>query len=157
LIELVRTSLESTPGASVPSASALQGVLNALAFYYHAARRDRLQDAQAFQDALKKHSSMTQETIALVVQAWSSVRAQTSDLTDLKKGLSLGRVVGFDWKLGVGVTSSVCENIKQAFVSVVWKIADPSGQIQHHHMELSIPDFKELHQAFLALQNQLHS
>ena len=62
---------------------------------------------------------------------------------DLSKVLSIGNVVGFDWKLGITVRSSASEvPVEVPFVTVILRVADCDGRVSSHTLELSIADFR---------------
>ena len=48
----------------------------------------------------------------------------------------------FDWKLGVAVASSECQNLNVPFIRVTVKVEDANLKIHSHTFEMSIPEFK---------------
>ena len=55
---------------------------------------------------------------------------------------AVGTLVEFDWKLGVAVVSSHCQNLKIPFVRVTMKVEDGNHQVQSHTFEMNIAEFK---------------
>lgn len=58
--------------------------------------------------------------------------------------LSVGNVVGMDWKLGMTVESSHCTDVSAPFVMLLLKVADSNGRVTSYPMELSLPEFRQL-------------
>lgn len=46
------------------------------------------------------------------------------------------------WKLGLAMSSGTCRSLNSPFVSVLLKIAEPSGQISQRSFEMTIPQFQ---------------
>lgn len=46
------------------------------------------------------------------------------------------------WKLGLAVSSDTCRSLNSPFVSLLLKIAEPSGQISQRSFEMTIPQFQ---------------
>jgi hypothetical protein len=55
--------------------------------------------------------------------------------------MSVGSLVGFDWKMGVAVKSNKCEQLNTPFVAINLRVADPNNVISDHAFELTIPEF----------------
>ncbi len=62
-------------------------------------------------------------------------------LCSRRQVLSIGTLVGFDWKLGVAVASSQCANLNVPFVSVVVRVADINGNVISHPFEMNFTEF----------------
>jgi hypothetical protein len=56
--------------------------------------------------------------------------------------LKLGRLVSFDWKLGVGVRSSSCQSLRVAYITIVLRVDQPGQGIKTCPMELTIEEFQ---------------
>eukprot|EP00300_Choanocystis_sp_HF-7_P027960 c33280_g1_i1.p1 GENE.c33280_g1_i1~~c33280_g1_i1.p1 ORF type:complete len:193 (+),score=4.63 c33280_g1_i1:50-628(+) len=69
--------------------------------------------------------------------------------------LSIGTLVDMKWKCGVALQSSKCNSLNSAFVSLVFVVADASGNISNHPMELSVPEFQEVLKHFTNMNNIL--
>jgi len=46
------------------------------------------------------------------------------------------------WSLGMSVASSNCRNLNSPFVTVLLKVAAPSGTVTEHSFEMTLPEFK---------------
>lgn len=52
------------------------------------------------------------------------------------------KLVDFQWKLGMAVSSDRCRSLKYPYVAVKLKVADPSGQVNTKTIEMTIPQFQ---------------
>lgn len=56
--------------------------------------------------------------------------------------LGVGRLVDLQWKLGMATSSNLCRNLSSLFVTMVIKVADPSGDVIAKSFEMTIPEFQ---------------
>lgn len=52
------------------------------------------------------------------------------------------QLVDMQWKLGMAVSSDTCRSLNSPYVSLLLKIAEPSGQICQRSFEMTIPQFQ---------------
>jgi len=67
---------------------------------------------------------------------------------ELASVLSVGKLVDFEWKLGVAMTSSQCSPLTVPFVSVLLKVADDNNVTILHSFELTLPEFTKFAKNF---------
>jgi hypothetical protein len=53
----------------------------------------------------------------------------------------VGQLIDFQWKLGVSVKSSDCNNLGNPFVAVKIRVMSDNGKVEPHTFELSLPEF----------------
>lgn len=58
------------------------------------------------------------------------------------------KLVDFQWKLGMAVSSDRCRSLKYPYVAVKLKVADPSGQVNTKSIEMTIPQFQNFYRQF---------
>ena len=63
--------------------------------------------------------------------------------------LSIGHLVDLQWKLGMATSSNQCRNLSSLFVTMVLKVADPSGQVTTKSFEMTVPEFQVCRMMFL--------
>lgn len=109
------------------------GAVNALVFIYKQCKSlvtTAGQSASSLKDAFSQGlaPALVDEARHVVIDAYiaststSTSTSESSTVSDMASSLSLGSVVGLDWKIGMGIMSDSCNNLKAPFVSVVWKI-----------------------------------
>ena len=72
----------------------------------------------------------------------------------LNKVLGLGKFIGMDWKVGVAVQSSNCDNLCVPYVSMVVRISK-SGIVEAHSMELSMQEFGDFATSVKEMQSAM--
>ena len=56
--------------------------------------------------------------------------------------LNVLQLVDMQWSLGMSMASSNCRNLNSPFVTVLLKVAQPSGNVTQHSFEMSVLEFK---------------
>ena len=76
---------------------------------------------------------------------------QSASTGVVARALSLGKLVGLDWKVGVALESSTCKTLNAPFVTVVLRVQHESGDISSHPMELSLGEYQSFAKSFRAI------
>ncbi|KAF2070937.1 hypothetical protein CYY_007743 [Polysphondylium violaceum] len=66
----------------------------------------------------------------------------------MEKAFSIGKLVDFQWKLGVATSSSLTTQLNTPFISVFIKVVDANEQVSSHSFELTVPEFQNFAQQF---------
>jgi hypothetical protein len=90
---------------------------------------------------LQEHTDLSQAAVDLMCQCYGAQESGAAN-SDAAKVLGLGKFVGMDWKVGVGIQSSNCDNLCAPYVSLVVRMSK-SGIVEAHSMELSMKEFGE--------------
>eukprot|EP00937_MAST-01D_sp_MAST-1D-sp2_P002045 g2045.t1 len=64
------------------------------------------------------------------------------------QGLGVGTFVSMEWKIGLAVRSSHCDELNAPYVSLLLKVADRAGHTTQHPLELSVAEFVEFRKVF---------
>ena len=56
--------------------------------------------------------------------------------------LHIGKLLDFQWRLGVHVTSNRCSNLKEPFVVCAFTILSADGETAKKNVEMSLDEFK---------------
>eukprot|EP00946_MAST-07B_sp_MAST-7B-sp1_P001051 g1051.t1 len=96
---------------------------------------------------LAEHTDLSEAARAVLCQSYgahyaalASEGGEGSQGVAAVKALGLGKFVGLDWKVGVGVQSSNCANLCTPFVALNVRIS-VDGRVKTHSFELSIEEF----------------
>lgn len=135
---------------AAPAVADAAGAVRAADFVLRGARLHKA-GAEKLGEALARHSELGEPARAAFVAAWGEHAGRAKGATSLR----LDRLVGFDWKLGVGVRSSHCRSLKTPFVAVTLRVADSAGRVRYHPLELSLKEFNELSSNFKQMAKQL--
>lgn len=66
-----------------------------------------------------------------------------------------GKMINFEWRIGVAVSSSKCNNIYAPYVAISFDINEPNGQTTSHSAELTYEQFKVCLWYFNSMSNKL--
>lgn len=100
---------------------------------------------------LHAYTDMSDAAVDIMCQCYG---AQSGGGGDAAKVLGLGKFVGMDWKVGVGIQSSNCDNLCAPYVSLVVRISK-SGIVEAHSMELSMEEFGNFATSVSEMQNAM--
>ncbi|KYR00342.1 hypothetical protein DLAC_03086 [Tieghemostelium lacteum] len=70
---------------------------------------------------------------------------------------NLGKLIDFQWKLGVAVSNSYTKELNTPFISVFLKVLDSNNQIESHSFELTVPEFQNFAQQFKDMSSLMES
>ncbi|KAM4609278.1 COMM domain-containing protein 6 [Polymixia lowei] len=87
-------------------------------------------------------------TLQVVHRLWSEQGALVHAQQEAQAMLSIGQLVDMQWKLGMAVSSDTCRSLNSPYVSLLLKIADPSGEIYQRSFEMTVPQFQNFHKQF---------
>jgi hypothetical protein len=124
-------------------------LLAGLQFVFRGAAKAGLAGGDALDAKLQAHTDLSVDARAVLCQSYGAHYAALSGKKEGEGGggaaaavkvLGLGKFVGLDWKVGVGVQSSNCVNLCTPFVALNLRIS-VDGRVQTHSLELSIEEF----------------
>jgi len=141
---------ESLPNGEVSQAD-LEVAVNAIAFTLRQLPSEGTVDE--LKGILAKHTDLSDDVVTKLLTA----RENSSQKGELKRCLSLGRLVGMEWKLGVGIASSKGRALNAPYISLLVKIQESSGVTRAHPMELSLGEFQVFARTFRSIHDHLES
>ncbi|XP_072332268.1 COMM domain-containing protein 6 isoform X3 [Scyliorhinus torazame] len=62
--------------------------------------------------------------------------------------LELTELVDLQWKLGMAISSDSCRSLNHPYVTMMLKVADPSGEIISRSFEMTVPQFRNFSKQF---------
>jgi hypothetical protein len=67
--------------------------------------------------------------------------AGAAALEDIRKTSNFGRLRNLQWRLGVALSSSSCDNLSSPYIAISFDVVDPNGNTQTHTTEMAYPAF----------------
>jgi hypothetical protein len=133
-----------------PTLRAVDGCIHAVNFVLSGAIRHQA-NAPDFEAELKKSTCLNVDVVKAFVSLWSAEGIASKELGSS----TLDYLVGFDWKLGLGVSSSHCKTLEAPFVDVKLNIASPAGDVRAYPMELDLDEFEDFAKSIRDICRQL--
>ena len=124
-----------------PVGQTITSVMDCLQFIFQCAIKCKATSAQLAAD-LKQVLLLTQEKLQVFQEVWDSEGAVLIERAQAPTDLSIGKLVAFDWKLRVAMSSNTCKNLITPMVDVRIKISKPDGKVGTHSFSLSMPEFQ---------------
>ncbi|XP_061735755.1 COMM domain-containing protein 6 isoform X2 [Nerophis ophidion] len=123
----------------------LQSITRFLLLTFRSAGKNKLSPddlVSRLEESSKKWSTAALQVLrSLWSQHGESVQVQQA----VQDMLSVGQLVDMQWKLGLAVSSDTCRSLNSPFVTILLKIAEPSGQINQKAFEMTVPQFQNFH------------
>ncbi|KAJ5079880.1 comm domain-containing protein [Anaeramoeba ignava] len=114
-----------------------------LMIFREAALKEDLTE-QEFYQFLSKNTFIKSETNTILATFWKEKR-----LSIEKSRIPIvGKIVDFQWKLGVSFESSHCVDLSQAFVSILMKVANQDNVVSVYSFEMTISEFENMFKSF---------
>jgi hypothetical protein len=135
---------------------AVQSAINAVEYICNGARQF-CDSSAALTAALASQTELEPAAVQAFARCYDASIAAVASGATLPGHLSMGQLAGLSWKVGVAVSSSHCDNLAAPFVTLVLKVAQRGGEIAHHPMELSIPEFQEFRKVIKDVGKTLQS
>mmetsp|Transcript_71679 Transcript_71679/g.105043 ORF Transcript_71679/g.105043 Transcript_71679/m.105043 type:complete len:209 (-) Transcript_71679:164-790(-) len=93
--------------------------------------------------ALMAASHLSPESCACITKVYRSKHPLLVGADRVKAVLSMGKLIGMDWKLSVATESCECSKMKAPVVVLRFRVADASGQAEAHSVELTVSEFED--------------
>ncbi|XP_057708076.1 COMM domain-containing protein 6 [Corythoichthys intestinalis] len=123
----------------------LENVVRFLLLTFRSAGKSKVSADELVSRLEKGSNKWSKESLQVLHSLWNEngesvqVHQATRDL------LSVGRIVDMQWKLSMAVSSDTCRSLNSPFVTILLKIAEPSGKINQKALEMTVPQFQNFH------------
>ncbi|KAI6651572.1 COMM domain-containing protein 6-like [Oopsacas minuta] len=123
-----------------PVGQTISAVMDSIQFIFECGAKVKATSAHLVSD-LKQVLLLSQDKLQVFQEVWESEGSTLIESLQTPTDLSIGKLVAFDWKLSVAISSSSCKNLTSARVDVRLKVSNPDGQVTTHSFSLSLPEF----------------
>ncbi|KAK0154432.1 COMM domain-containing protein 6 [Merluccius polli] len=127
---------------------ALQSIIRFLMLTFRSAGKRNLSADDLVSKLEEGCSKWPKASLQVVHKLWTKQGPLVHTQQEAQAMLSIGQLVDMQWKLGMAVSCDTCRSLNSPFVSVLLKIAEPSGQISQKSFEMTIPQFQNFHRQF---------
>ena len=117
-------------------------VMETVQFVFECAARSKATPQQLIAD-MKQVLLLSQEKLIVFQDIWELEGAGLIEKSQAPTDLNIGRLVAFDWKLVVGISSNTCKNLTTSSIDVRLKVSTPNGQVNTHSFFMSLPEFQQ--------------
>ena len=123
-----------------PLGQDVASVMDTIQFVFGCAGRCKATPQQLIGD-IKQVLLLRQEKLLVFQEIWEGEGAGLIEKFEAPTDLNIGRLVAFDWKLVVGISSNACKNLTTSRIDVRLKVSTPNGQVNTHSFYMSLPEF----------------
>lgn len=126
----------------------LQDMIRFLLLTFRSAGKSNTSAEELVSQLEEDNPKWTKSSLQVLHKSWSEHGALVHAQQEAQVMLSIGQLVDMQWKLGMAVSSDTCRALNTPHVTLLLKIAKPSGQIIQRSFELTIPQFQNFHKQF---------
>ncbi|KAF7668150.1 hypothetical protein LDENG_00030310 [Lucifuga dentata] len=126
----------------------LQNIIRFLLLTFRSAGKSNLSADELVSRLEEGKSKWPKASLQVMHRLWSEQGTSVHAQQEAYAMLSIGQLVDMQWKLGMAVSSDSCRSLNSPYVSLLLKIAEPSGQICQKSFEMTIPQFQNFHKQF---------
>ncbi|KFO72558.1 COMM domain-containing protein 6, partial [Cuculus canorus] len=126
----------------------LEKIANVISFLFSTAARNSLCTEELVTTLGNAVSTLPKHAVQVIRHVWNERGKSISVSEDATSMATVGQFVDMKWKLGVATSSDSCRSLKFPYVTVMLKVADPSGQITYKSFEMTIPQFQNFFRQF---------
>ncbi|XP_071376499.1 COMM domain-containing protein 6 isoform X1 [Centroberyx affinis] len=127
---------------------ALQNIIRFLLLTFRSATKSNLSGDDLVSRLEEGSGKWPKASLQVVQRLWTEQGALVHAQQEAQDMLSIGQLVDMQWKLGMAVSSDTCRSLNSPYVSLLLKIAEPSGQIRQRSFEMTVPQFQNFHKQF---------
>ena len=124
-----------------PLGQQVSSVMDTIQFAFECAARNKATPQQLIGD-MKQVLLLSQDKLMVFQEIWESESVGLIESFNAPTDLSIGKLVAFDWKLVVGMSSNMCKNLTSSRVDIRLKVSTPDGKVNTHSFYLSLPEFQ---------------
>ncbi|XP_028992243.1 COMM domain-containing protein 6 [Betta splendens] len=127
---------------------ALQNMIRYLLLTFRSAGKGNLSGDELVSRLEGGSDKWPKASLQVLHRLWSEHGALVHAQQGVQTMLSIGQLVDMQWRLGMAVSSDTCRSLNSPYVSLLLKVAEPSGQICQRSFEMTIPQFRNFHKQF---------
>ncbi|NXX91861.1 COMD6 protein, partial [Centropus bengalensis] len=125
----------------------LEKIANTISFLFSTAARNSLSTEDLVATLGNALSTLPKHAVQVIRHVWNEQGKSISASEDASTA-TVGQFVDIKWKLGVAMSSDTCRSLKYPYITVMLKVADPSGRITDKSFEMTIPQFQNFFRQF---------
>ncbi len=92
-----------------------------------------------------------------VINSNSSTAVKMDALMEIRKTSNFGRLSNLQWRLGVSLSSSSCQNLSAPYVALSFDVVDNNGRKTVHTTEMTYSDFVKFQADFAKVDNVMNA
>ncbi|XP_054643203.1 COMM domain-containing protein 6 [Dunckerocampus dactyliophorus] len=123
----------------------LQSIIRFLLLTFRSAGKSKLSADDLMSRLEEGSNKWSKASLQVIHNLWSEHGESVQVQQAVQDMLSVGQLVDMQWKLGLALSSDTCRSLNLPFVTVLLKIAEPSGQISQKAFEMTVPQFQNFH------------
>ncbi|XP_029967910.1 COMM domain-containing protein 6 [Salarias fasciatus] len=127
---------------------ALQDMIRFLLLTFRSAGKSNVSADGLVSQLEEGNPGWSSSSLQVLHRFWSEQGAVVHAQQEAQALLSVGQLVDLQWKLGMAVSSDACRSLNSPYVTLLLKIARPSGEIIQRAFELTVPQFQNFHRQF---------
>ncbi|KAF4087385.1 hypothetical protein AMELA_G00094820 [Ameiurus melas] len=136
---------------------AVQDIVRLLSFHFRSAAKTKITADGLVTKLAECCSQWSKSALQVMHQLWTEHGSLVQAHQEVQAVASIGQLVDVQWKLGMAVSSDTCRSLNSAYISVLMKIADTSGEISYKSFEMTVLQFQNFYRQFKEIASVLET
>ncbi|XP_055492706.1 COMM domain-containing protein 6 isoform X2 [Leucoraja erinacea] len=132
-------------------AEATKEIVHVISLIFRAAAQSSMSAEELVTKLAGSSSKWSKQALQAIRHVWNEQGKLVVTAEDAKHMLTVGQLVDLQWKLGMAMSSDGCRSLNYLYVTMVLKVANPSGDIIRRSFEMTIPQFQNFSKQFREL------
>lgn len=98
--------------------------------------------SETFYNELKNSLNLTEEVLVALKRVWSE-QGHLLCNSNLNQSFNVGQLLDIQWKLSVGMSSSLCKGLNSPYITALIRSSDSLGTVTSHSFEMTLSEFKK--------------
>ncbi|XP_067890424.1 COMM domain-containing protein 6 isoform X1 [Heterodontus francisci] len=127
---------------------ATKKLVHVISLFFRSAAQGNMTAEDLIVKLADSSSKWSKQALQVIRHVWNEQGKLIVTPEDAKHMLTVGQLVDLQWKLGMAVSSDSCRSLNHPYVTMMLKVADPSGEIISRSFEMTVPQFQNFSKQF---------
>ncbi|XP_041055434.1 COMM domain-containing protein 6 isoform X1 [Carcharodon carcharias] len=127
---------------------ATKELVHVISLFFRSAAQSNMSAEEFVVKLADSSSKWSKHALQVIRHVWTEQGKLIVTPGDAKHMLTVGQLVDLQWKLGMAVSSDSCRSLNHPYVTMMLKVADPTGEIISRSFEMTIPQFQNFSKQF---------
>ncbi|XP_048388919.2 COMM domain-containing protein 6 isoform X1 [Stegostoma tigrinum] len=127
---------------------ATKELVHVISLFFRTAAQNNMSTEELIAKLADSNSKWSKQMLQVIRHVWTEQGKLITTPEDAKHMLTVGQLVDLKWKLGMAVSSDSCRSLNHPYVTMMLKVANPSGEIISRSFEMTIPQFQNFSKQF---------
>ncbi|XP_072332265.1 COMM domain-containing protein 6 isoform X1 [Scyliorhinus torazame] len=127
---------------------ATKALVHVTSLFFRSAAQSKMSAEDLIVKLADSSNNWSKQALQVIRHVWTEQGKLIMTPEAAKHMLTVGQLVDLQWKLGMAISSDSCRSLNHPYVTMMLKVADPSGEIISRSFEMTVPQFRNFSKQF---------